>query len=83
MNSENKAVSCEQVAEHMASVLDGSAPENVLQHVTECDACRDARHDAERSELLISEAGSDFVVPSNLSQRLAGGRAHGRRRGAG
>ena len=61
---------CARVIDEMASVLDGSAPPELLAHVAECDACRDARHDAERGELLMSEAGSDFVVSPSLAQAL-------------
>src|SRR3954465_390828 len=63
-------VTCERVVEEMASVLDGSAPAELLDHVAGCDACRDARYDAERAELLMSEAGSDFEVPEAFVKRL-------------
>ena len=56
--TENSHVSCAQVVEELASVLDGSAPAELLDHVAGCDACRDARYDAERAELLMTEAGS-------------------------
>ncbi len=70
MNENTSSVSCERVAEEMAGVLDGSAAVEVLEHVADCDACRDARHDAERAELLMTEAGSDFEVPEGFAQRL-------------
>ena len=69
MNDAN-SVTCQRITEEMASVLDGSAPPEVLAHVAGCDACRDARHDAERAELLMSEAGRDFQLPPDLTQRL-------------
>jgi tetratricopeptide (TPR) repeat protein len=61
---------CEQVISEMASVLDGSAAPEILEHLASCDACRDARHDAERGELLVSESGSDFALPVAFSKRL-------------
>src|SRR5438477_7801926 len=69
--TENSHVSCAQVVEELASVLDGSAPAELLDHVAGCDACRDARYDAERAELLMTEAGSDFQVPDGLAKLLA------------
>src|SRR5260221_1992370 len=71
MNENASGVTCEQVASEMASVLDGSAPAALLDHVSGCDNCRDARYDAERAELLMTEAGSDFEMPQGLAKRLA------------
>ena len=48
----SQVVSCEQVVESMASVIDGSAPDELTSHVADCDACRDARYDAERAAAL-------------------------------
>lgn len=66
-----QTVDCERVVSEMASVLDGSAAPELLDHLASCDACRDARHDAERGELLVSEAGSDFALPVAFAQRLS------------
>src|SRR5262252_9049155 len=62
---------CEEVIDNMADVLDGSAAQHVLDHIADCDACRDARHDAERARVLVEKAGADFVVPADLEARLA------------
>jgi hypothetical protein len=69
----NTTASCELVTEQMASVLDGSAAPELLEHVTSCDACRDARYDAERGELLVSEAGRDFQLPVDFTARVTAG----------
>jgi hypothetical protein len=53
----------------MADVLDGSADQRLLDHIAGCDACRDARHDAERARALVEKAGADFAVPA-VSARL-------------
>jgi len=71
MTEESATALCERVTDDMASVLDGSASAQLLAHVAECDDCRDARHDAERAELLMSQAGSDFSLPAGLKERLA------------
>ena len=68
--NEVSSVRCERIAEEMASVLDGSAPAELLDHVADCDECRDARHDAERAALLLSEAGRDFQLPPGLALDL-------------
>src|SRR5262245_42255088 len=62
---------CAEVIENMADVLDGSADRRLLDHIATCDACRDARHDAERGRALVANAGADFVVPADLEARLA------------
>jgi Vault protein inter-alpha-trypsin domain/FecR protein/von Willebrand factor type A domain len=61
---------CTEVIENMADVLDGSADQRLLDHIADCDACRDARHDAERGRELVEKAGADFVVPADLEARL-------------
>lgn len=61
---------CVRVSEQLSSVLDGTAPPDVLEHVASCDECRDARHDAERAAKLVAAAGSDFRLPTNLLERL-------------
>ncbi len=70
MNENTNGVSCERIVDEMASVLDGSAPAEMLDHVAGCDTCRDARHDAERAELLMTEAGSDFQLPDGFAEKL-------------
>ncbi|HEY7371038.1 MAG TPA: hypothetical protein VIF57_02595, partial [Polyangia bacterium] len=61
---------CTEVIDNMADVLDGSADQRLLDHIAGCDACRDARHDAERGRALVAGAGGDFVVPADLEARL-------------
>ncbi|HEX2873958.1 MAG TPA: VIT domain-containing protein [Polyangiaceae bacterium] len=70
MNQTGSSATCQRTVEEMASVLDGSAPPEVLEHVADCDTCRDARYDAERAELLMGEAGGDFQLPEDFAARL-------------
>src|SRR5258705_13923061 len=70
MNQGESAPSCDRVVTEMAGVLDGSAPTELLEHAASCDTCRDARYDAERAEVLMTEAGSDFAVPEGFATRL-------------
>ena len=62
---------CNEVIDNMADVLDGSADQRLLDHIADCDVCRDARHDAERARLLVEKAGADFVIPADLEARLS------------
>jgi ferric-dicitrate binding protein FerR (iron transport regulator) len=62
---------CAEVIDNMADVLDGTADQRLLDHIAGCDACRDARHDAERGGALVAQAGADFVVPADLEARVA------------
>ncbi|MCC6525898.1 MAG: FecR domain-containing protein [Polyangiaceae bacterium] len=61
---------CAAVDEAMADVLEGVAEGELYDHIADCDRCRDARHDAERSRELLREAGGDFVLPADLEARL-------------
>jgi hypothetical protein len=70
MSERNDSTLCVQVGEDMTRVLDGSASSVLLDHIATCDACRDARYDVEHGELLMSESGSDFVVPQGLAAAL-------------
>jgi hypothetical protein len=70
MNDERSSSWCERTVDEMASVLEGSASAELLKHVADCDTCRDARYDAERAELLMTEAGSDFQLPVAFAEKL-------------
>ncbi len=61
---------CKQVDEAMAEVLDQSAPEELFEHIVDCDRCRDARHDAQRALELVASAASDYVHPEDFEDRL-------------
>jgi hypothetical protein len=61
---------CAEVEERMAEILDGTAPDAILDHIADCDACRDARHDAERLRQVVLDAGADYRPPGDLELRL-------------
>jgi hypothetical protein len=46
MNADGRTP-CHEVEEHIADVVEGTAPAALIAHVAECDACRDLRFDAE------------------------------------
>ena len=61
---------CAEVLEHLAEVLDGTASPRLLEHVGECDTCRDARHDAEMARHTLADAGLDHRTPADLEARV-------------
>src|SRR5688572_14727585 len=67
---------CRLVDEHMGEVLEGTADAALFQHIADCEVCRDARFDAERSLASLRDAGADYVPPKNLEQRLLAALPH-------
>src|SRR5687768_7198943 len=63
---------CARVREAVADVLDGSAPDELFDHIVDCDACRDLRHDAERAAREARHAGDGYHVPADLEARVLG-----------
>ncbi|UQA61556.1 VIT domain-containing protein [Polyangium aurulentum] len=61
---------CREVEEQIADVLEGTAPQALYDHIADCDACRDLRHDAERAAELVSHAGADFRADAGFADRV-------------
>ncbi len=61
---------CQLVDDAIVDVLDGTAPAALFDHIAECDACRDKKHDAQRAAELVSRAGADFRAPEDFEARL-------------
>lgn len=61
---------CAEVTEHLGELLDGSAAPRLVDHVAECDHCRDAKHEAEAALRSVRAAGADYVVPRNFADRV-------------
>ncbi len=61
---------CAALDDALADVLDGTAPDAVINHLVSCDRCRDARHDAERARDVVASAGDDYVVPTDLVTKV-------------
>ena len=70
MTDVTKTDLCNEVEDHLAEILDGQAPETLIDHLADCDHCRDLRHDAERARELAGAAGADYVAPSDLEERV-------------
>jgi Mg-chelatase subunit ChlD len=65
---------CEAVRDDLAAIVDGDAAalKRHAEHLAECDACRDARHEARRAADLLVGAGDDHVEQPDLEARLLG-----------
>ncbi|MBN1610585.1 MAG: FecR domain-containing protein [Polyangiaceae bacterium] len=63
-------ISCADVEEHLAEVLEGTAPEALYEHIADCDRCRDLRHDAEAARDLVGHAGADYRPGADLAERV-------------
>ncbi|MCU0658701.1 MAG: FecR domain-containing protein, partial [Polyangiaceae bacterium] len=61
---------CEEVAEEIARVIEGSAAPELYQHIEDCDRCRDLRHEASRALDLVRDAGLDFLSTPDLEGRV-------------
>jgi hypothetical protein len=72
MNSINDE-RCIEVQEHLADLLEGLASERVLEHVAECDECRDLRHEAQLAMQAAASAGADFRPPADFADKLIAG----------
>src|SRR5689334_9689852 len=70
MSTGAKSELCGEVTEHLAEILDGTAPARLLDHLADCDTCRDARHEAEQARTLAASAGADHRAPADLEQRV-------------
>ena len=63
---------CGEVEEQLSQVLDGTAPMALFDHIADCDACRDLRHEAARAAEAIAAAGADFRPPGDFVEALLG-----------
>ena len=61
---------CAEVTASLAEILDGTARAPLYEHLAECDACRDARHDAEQVRALAAAAGADHQATDELEERV-------------
>lgn len=61
---------CRQVEEELAEVIEGRASADLYDHIADCDACRDLRHEATKASALVRRAGADFRAPEGFEDRL-------------
>jgi hypothetical protein len=70
MSTGDKSERCQEVTQHLGEILDGTASPRLLEHLAECDDCRDARHEAEAARALSQSAGLDHRAPTDLERRV-------------
>ena len=63
---------CNQLLEDLAAIVDGDEQllEKHLDHLSECDSCRDARHEAVQAAAAIADAGADYQHPADFGERV-------------
>ncbi|MCS6901692.1 MAG: FecR domain-containing protein [Myxococcales bacterium] len=61
---------CQEVAEDIARILEGTAAPELYDHLAECDRCRDLRHEVSQALTLVRSAGADFVAAADLESRI-------------
>jgi hypothetical protein len=62
----DQASPCDRFDDVLADVLDGTAAPEIVDHLVDCDRCRDIRHEAGRGRSLVLEAGADYRPPADL-----------------
>jgi len=72
MSTTMSTTACEEFLDDLAAVLDGD--EAILarhvDHLSGCDDCRDARHEAQRSVAAVRGAGDDFGMPLGFEEKV-------------
>lgn len=63
MRDPNDSMNCDAFRDLVADRLEGELDPAALDHLADCDDCRDLRHDARALARRLSEAGADYVAP--------------------
>ncbi|MBI2897852.1 MAG: FecR domain-containing protein [Deltaproteobacteria bacterium] len=69
---EARTTKCAEVMDDLSAIVDGDAEilSRHAEHLGDCDACRDARHEAAATVALVADAGGDYQPPADLEARL-------------
>src|SRR4051812_18847989 len=70
MSTTDKNALCGEVEEALSEILDGTASARLFDHVADCDACRDMRHEATLAAERVRAAGADFRPADDFADRL-------------
>jgi hypothetical protein len=70
MSTTEKNALCGEVEEALSQILDGTASARLFDHVADCDACRDMRHEATLAAERVRDAGADFRPADDFADRL-------------
>ncbi len=63
---------CEKFLDDLAAIVEGDEAllEKHLDHLADCDACRDARHEATEIAKRVADAGADYAPPEDMEARV-------------
>ncbi|MCC6558518.1 MAG: FecR domain-containing protein, partial [Polyangiaceae bacterium] len=61
---------CGEVEDQLSQVLDGTAAAVLYDHIADCDACRDLRHEAAQAAEAVAGSGADFRAPADFADGL-------------
>ena len=71
MSNDTSRNLCELVEESIATLIDGGEVDaRLLDHIADCDRCRDLRYEAARLVERMRDASSDYVHPTDFDARL-------------
>ncbi|HNS98145.1 MAG TPA: VIT domain-containing protein [Polyangiaceae bacterium] len=71
MSKQSQDDLCQRVQEQIADVLLGDVDPELLEHIADCDACRDLRFEAQAVVEALEQAGADYVHPQDFETSLA------------
>ncbi|MFO0758993.1 MAG: VIT domain-containing protein [Byssovorax sp.] len=72
MSTNDTSGLCLEVAESLAEILDGTAPARLFDHLADCDACRDLKHEAAHAAEHVAASGADFRPAADFVDALVG-----------
>lgn len=61
---------CDELAEHLATAIDGRLPPHLQDHIDACDACCDLLHDATALGDAIRDAGDRYRHARDFEARI-------------
>jgi Mg-chelatase subunit ChlD len=71
-NTTDSTNPCREVEDTLTDLLEGTAPARLHDHVAECDACRDLKHEATLTAERVRDAAADFHPADDFVEKLVG-----------
>ena len=71
MSNETSMTLCELVEESIATLIDGGEVDpKLLDHIADCDRCRDLKYEASQVIARMRDASTDYEHPADFEQKL-------------
>jgi hypothetical protein len=67
-----KSEQCLETEDSIAGVLEGLSSARLIDHVVDCDHCRDLKYEAEIVTEAVAQAGADFQPSAGFAERMIG-----------